>query len=60
MRLHDTLAATVVAFVIRDRDRPHAIAHAGGMAPTAAQLEIALRVLDTGVDRAALDARAPG
>jgi len=49
MRLHDTLAATIVAFVIRDRDRPHAIAHAGGMAPTAAQLQMALRVLDTGV-----------
>ena len=49
MRLRDILAATIVAFVIRDRDRPHAIAHAGGLAPTAAQLEMALRVLDTGV-----------
>jgi DNA-binding NtrC family response regulator len=49
LRLRDTLAATMIAFVIRDRDRPHAIAHAGGVAPTAAQLQIALRVLDTGV-----------
>ena len=49
MRLHDSLAATVVAFVIRDRDRPHAIAHAGAFAPAASQLDVALRVLDTGV-----------
>ena len=49
MRLHDSLAASTVAFVIRDRDRPHAIAHAGGLAPSASQLEAALRVLDTGV-----------
>ena len=49
MRLHDSLAASIVAFVIRDRDRPHAIAHAGGFAPAVSQLETALRVLDTGV-----------
>jgi DNA-binding NtrC family response regulator len=48
MRLHDSLAASIVAFVIRDRDRPHAIAQAGA-APTAPQMETALRVLDTGV-----------
>jgi DNA-binding NtrC family response regulator len=49
-RLHDSLAATVVAFVIRDRDRPHAIAHAGAFVPGAAHLGVALRVLDTGVN----------
>lgn len=48
-RLNDSLAASVVAFVIRDRDRPHAIAHAGGAAPSASQLDIASRVLDTGI-----------
>lgn len=49
MRLHDSLAASSIAFVIRDRDRPHAIAHAGGLSPAVTQLELALRVLDTGV-----------
>jgi DNA-binding NtrC family response regulator len=47
--LHRALGATSVAFVIADRDRPHAIAHAGASAPALAQLEIASRVLDTGV-----------
>jgi DNA-binding NtrC family response regulator len=49
VRLTDSLAASVVAFVIRDRERPHAIAHAGGAAPSAADLETAARVLDTGI-----------
>ena len=49
MRLHDSLAASIVAFVIRDRDRPHAIAQSGGFAPTVSQLAVALRVLETGV-----------
>jgi DNA-binding NtrC family response regulator len=49
IRLRDSLAASSVAFVIRDRDRAHAIAHAGALAPTTAQLASALRVLDTGI-----------
>lgn len=48
-RLHHSLGATVVAFVIADRNRPHAIAHAGSFAPTIAHLEIASRVLDAGI-----------
>ena len=49
MRLNHSLGATAVAFVIADRDRPHAIAHAGAFTPSAPHLEIALRVLDTGL-----------
>ena len=49
MRLNHSLGATAVAFVIADRDRPHAIAHAGAFAPSTAHLEIASRVLDTGI-----------
>jgi two-component system response regulator AtoC len=48
-RLHHSLGATVVAFVIADRARPHPIAHAGAFAPSVAHLEIASRVLDTGM-----------
>jgi DNA-binding NtrC family response regulator len=48
-RLNHSLGATRVAFVIADRDRPHAIAHAGASAPSTQHLEIASRVLDTGV-----------
>ena len=48
-RLHDSLAATGTAFLIRDGDRPHAIACAGGIAPSGAHLETASRVLDTGI-----------
>lgn len=48
-RLHHSLGATVVAFVIADRSRPHPIAHAGAFAPSVAHLEIASRVLDTGM-----------
>ena len=49
MRLNHSLGATAVAFVIADRNRPHAVAHAGTFAPAVAQLEIASRVLDTGI-----------
>lgn len=49
IRLSDSLAASGVAFVIRDRDRPHAIAHAGGITPSPSHLETASRVLDTGI-----------
>jgi DNA-binding NtrC family response regulator len=49
VRLHDALATSAMAIVIHDRDRPHAVAHAGAFMPTAANLEIASRVLDTGV-----------
>jgi len=48
-RLNHSLGTTALAFVIADRDRPHAIAHAGAFAPATSQLEIASRVLDTGV-----------
>ncbi|MEP6782048.1 MAG: sigma-54 dependent transcriptional regulator, partial [Acidobacteriota bacterium] len=49
IRLRDSLAASRVAFVIRDRDRAHVIAHAGPLAPAMPQLASALRVLDTGI-----------
>ena len=48
-RLRDILAASRVAFVIRDRDRPHAVAFAGPRLPIAAELTLAGDVLDTGV-----------
>jgi DNA-binding NtrC family response regulator len=48
-RVNDTLAASRVAFVIRNRDQPHAIAFAGGMAPSVDQLSLASDVLDTGI-----------
>jgi DNA-binding NtrC family response regulator len=48
-RLNEALATSAMAIVIRDRDRPHAVAHAGAFTPSAANLEIASRVLDTGV-----------
>jgi len=47
--LNRALGATVVAFTIADRHRPHAIAHAGAFAPSVSQLEVASRVLDTGI-----------
>jgi transcriptional regulator with PAS, ATPase and Fis domain len=49
MRLQDMLAAGRVAFVLRDRDRPHAVAYAGSRLPIAAELSLAGEVLDTGV-----------
>jgi DNA-binding NtrC family response regulator len=48
-RLHETLVASRVAFVMRERDQPHAVAHAGGGVPSAADLVLAAQVLDTGV-----------
>jgi DNA-binding NtrC family response regulator len=47
--LRDRLSAATVAFVARDGDWPRVVARAGTTAPVPAQLEIALRVLDTGV-----------
>jgi DNA-binding NtrC family response regulator len=49
VRLTHMLSASAVAFVIADRKRPHAVAHAGAFAPSSAQLELASRVLDTGI-----------
>jgi DNA-binding NtrC family response regulator len=49
VRLHHVLGASVVAFTIADRQRPHAIAHAGAFVPTVSHLDVASRVLDTGV-----------
>lgn len=48
-RLNDMLAASRVAFAIRNRDQPHAIAFAGAGVPSAAELTVASEVLDTGV-----------
>jgi DNA-binding NtrC family response regulator len=48
-RLQDILAASRVAFVLRDRDRPQAVAFAGARLPIAAELTLAGDVLDTGV-----------
>jgi DNA-binding NtrC family response regulator len=48
-RLNEMLASSRVAFVIRDRDAPHAIASAGPGVPVAGDLSIASEVLDTGV-----------
>ena len=47
--LRQALACATVAFVVRDRDRPHVIAHAGGATPAGGQLASVLRVLDTAV-----------
>ena len=49
IRLNALLAASCVAFIIRDRNQPHSVAHAGAFAPPPARLESARRVLDTGV-----------
>ncbi len=54
--VRDLLSATCVAFVSRHRDQPHVVAHAGSQPPGPAQLEVALRVLDTGVPVPATDA----
>ena len=48
-RLNHVLGAAAIAFVIADRSRPAVVAHAGAFSPSAPQLEIASRVLDTGV-----------
>jgi DNA-binding NtrC family response regulator len=49
VRLNESMAASAVAFMIRDRDRPHPIARAGALTPSAPHLEIVSRVLDTGM-----------
>lgn len=48
-KLRISLAASIVAIVIADRERPHAIAHAGAAAPSAADLRLASQALDTGL-----------
>ncbi|MEO7158892.1 MAG: sigma 54-interacting transcriptional regulator, partial [Vicinamibacterales bacterium] len=48
-RLHDLLAASTVAFLIADRERPHVIAHIGAVSPSGLSLDLASRVLDTGI-----------
>ena len=48
-RLQDIVAASRVAFVLRERDRPHAVAYAGSRLPIASELTLAGDVLDTGV-----------
>ncbi len=55
--IRDTLSASCVAFVSRHRDQPHVLTYAGAMPPAPAHLEIALRVLDTGVAVPATDGR---
>ena len=47
--VQERLAASTVAFVTRHQNQPLPVAHSGASAPTAAELEGALRVLDTGV-----------
>ncbi len=47
--VREKLAASTVAFVVRHRDGPLPVAHAGASAPRTAQLEVALRALDTGM-----------
>lgn len=53
--VRDALSATSVAVVARYRDRPHVVAHAGATPPCPADLEVALRVLDTDVPVPATD-----
>lgn len=47
--VQERLAASSVAFVIRDHHQPTTVAHSGAEAPRAVVLETALRVLDTGL-----------
>lgn len=47
--LRERLAASTIAFVARHHDQPLAVAHAGAASPPVCQLEMALRVLDTGL-----------
>lgn len=47
--VQERLAASSVAFVTRHHQQPLPMAHSGAQTPRTAQLEIALRVLDTGV-----------
>jgi DNA-binding NtrC family response regulator len=48
-KLRVSLAASIVAVVIADRERPHAIALAGSSTPSAADLGLASQALDTGL-----------
>jgi DNA-binding NtrC family response regulator len=48
-KLRMSLAASLVAVVIADRERPHAIAHAGASVPSLADLRLASQALDTGL-----------
>lgn len=48
-RLRTSLAASGTAIVIADRERAHAMAYAGAVAPTAEELGVALRAIETGV-----------
>ena len=47
--VRERLCVSTVAFVVHDRDDPHAIVHAGSAHPRPPQLELAARVLGTGV-----------
>lgn len=60
IKLHASLAASTVAVVIADRDRPHATAHAGHSSPSSADLVVATRALDTGLASPLLGAGASG
>lgn len=48
-RVSDTVAATRVAFAIRNHARPHAVAYAGNQVPSPDDLAMAAEVLDTGI-----------
>lgn len=48
-KLRLSLASSLVAIVIADRDRPHAVAFAGSSVPTTNDLRLALQALDTGL-----------
>lgn len=47
--LRSSMAASVVAFIIADRQHPHSAAHAGAYVPSAAHLRLAAQTLDTGI-----------
>jgi len=49
VQLRRSLAASVIAIVLADRDRPHATAYAGASVPAPADLRTASQALDTGV-----------
>lgn len=48
-KLRLTLAASCVAVVIADRDRPQVVAHAGASTPSSVDLRLASHALDTGL-----------
>lgn len=47
--VQERLAASAVAFVTRHQQQPMPVAHSGAAAPSANELDAALRVLDTGL-----------